>query len=263
MNINWSTVFFQIINFWIIVWILKKYLFKPVLSSMDKREKIIQAKLKEAEVSKKNAEKEKQNLLNKIASLEQSKASILAEAYKKADMEYAVLLKSFNAEMNGKRKAFEEQVILEREFLRNSIKDLAGQTILLTLSDALQNLANTDIEKSVLENFILKLKSKNVEKLSELKKYYQKNKKLSIYTSFDLDVKTKQLISHNIAESIGIKSIKIDFEKHQDIICGIEVVCPPLLISYGVNTYISEFKKNLDNGLAELTKTTKFVDEKK
>ena len=263
MNINWSTVFFQIINFWIIVWILKKYLFKPVLSSMDKREKMIQAKLKEAEDAKKNAEKEKQNLLNKIASLEQSKASILAEAYKKADMEYAVLLKSFNAEMTGKRKAFEEQVILEREFLRNSIKDLAGQTILKTLSDALQNLANTDIEKSVLENFILKLKSKNVEKLGELKKYYQKNKSLGIYTSFDLDTKTKHLISSSIADVIDVKNIKTEFEKHHDIICGIEIVCPPLLISYGVNTYISEFKKNLDNGLAELTKTTKDVDENK
>ena len=152
MNINWSTVFFQIINFWIIVWILKKYLFKPVLSSMDKRERAIQSRLKEAENAKNKAEKEKQNLLNKIASLEQSKASILAEAYKKADAEYAIMLKSFNAEMAGKRKAFEEQVVLEREFLRNSIKDLAGETILKTLADALQNLANTNVEKAILES---------------------------------------------------------------------------------------------------------------
>ncbi|MBP3616279.1 MAG: F0F1 ATP synthase subunit delta [Alphaproteobacteria bacterium] len=263
MNINWSTVFFQIINFWIIVWILKKYLFKPVLSSMDKREKAIQSRLKEAENAKNKAEKEKQNLLNKIASLEQSKASILAEAYKKADAEYAIMLKSFNAEMAGKRKAFEEQVVLEREFLRNSIKDLAGETILKTLADALQNLANTNVEKAILENFVLKLKSKSVEKLSELKKYYEKNKSLSIFTSFDLDTKTKQIISKTISEIIDEKSLKINFEKHQDIICGLEIVCPPLLISYGVNTYISEFKKNLDNGLAELTKTAKTVEDKK
>ena len=263
MNINWSTVFFQIINFWIIVWILKKYLFKPVLSSMDKREQIIQSRLKEAEVAKKNAEKERQNLLNKIASLEQSKKSILAEAYKKADAEYAIMLKSFNAEMTGKRQAFEEQVILEREFLRNSIKDLAGQTILKTLADALQNLANKDVEKAVLDNFIEKLKSKNVEKISELKKYYNKNKVLNINTSFDLDIKTKQLISHTVSDVLEEKSLKIDFAKHQDIICGIEIVCPPLLISYGVNTYISEFKKNLDDGLAELTKTVKISDDKK
>ncbi len=263
MNINWSTVFFQIINFWIIVWILKKYLFKPVLSSMDKREKMIQSKLKEAEDAKKKAEKEKQNLLNKIASLEQSKSSILAEAYKKADFEYAVLLKSFNAEMTGKRKAFEEQVVLEREFLRNSIKDLAGQTILKTLEDALKNLANTDVEKAVLNNFILKLKSKDIEKISELKKYYQKNKSLSVATSFDMDSKTKQLITHAVAEILELKTVKIEFTKHQDIICGIEIICPPLLISFGVNTYISEFKKNLDDGLAELTKTTKIIDENK
>ncbi|MBR1544359.1 MAG: hypothetical protein IJ638_00235 [Alphaproteobacteria bacterium] len=263
MNINWTTVFFQIINFWIIVWILKKYLFKPVLSAMDKREKTIQSRLKEAEDAKKKAEKEKQNLLNKIASLEQSKTSILAEAYKKADIEYAIMLKSFNAEMTGKRKAFEEQIVLEREFLRNSIKDLAGQTILKTLADALKNLANQDVEKAVLDNFIQKLKAKDVEKITELKKYYKKNNVLNINTSFDLDAKIKQLISHTFSEILETKNAKINFEKHQDIICGIEIVCPPLLISYGVNTYISEFKKNLDDGLAELTKTVKISDDKK
>ena len=70
------------------------------------------------------------------------------------------------------------------------------------------------------------------------------------------------MFSDNIKEILNEKNVKISFEQHQDIICGIEIVCPPMLISYGVNTYISEFKQNLDDGLAELTKTTK-IDEKK
>ena len=152
---------------------------------------------------------------------------------------------------------------MEREFLRNSIKDLAGQAIVATLNDSLKDLANTDVEKAVLNNFILKLKEKSIDKLAELKKYYQKNKNLSIATSFDVDTKTKQEISHCIAEILEQKTVKIEFRKNQDVICGIEVICPPLLISFGVNTYISEFKKNLDNGLAEITKTTKIIDEKK
>ena len=41
-----------------------------------------------------------------------TKLNILADAYKKADVEYAMLIKSFNAEMEGKRKAFEEQIVL-------------------------------------------------------------------------------------------------------------------------------------------------------
>ena len=72
MNINWSTVFFQIINFLIIVWILKKYLFKPVLSSMDNREKTIQNRLKEALAEKQLAEKEKKKFEEKIKSLKSS-----------------------------------------------------------------------------------------------------------------------------------------------------------------------------------------------
>ncbi len=257
MNINWSTVFFQIINFLIIVWILKKYLFKPVLSSMDNREKTIQNRLKEAMAEKQLAEKEKKKFEEKIKSLEKSKSSIIADAYKKADAEYSTLRKTFNAEMLGKRKAFEEQIITEREFLRNSIRDLAGKTILKTVSDALINLANTDVQTLILNNFIEKLKNKELEKIDELKKFYKKNSSIIISSSFEINQKQQAEILHEFSFLLGVKEVKASFELDPSILCGIEIACQPLLISYGLNTYITALQKNLDDGLAELTKTQK------
>ena len=131
------------------------------------------------------------------------------------------------------------------------------------MSDALKNLANVDVESVILENFVNKLKSKNIDKLSELEKYYKKNQNLQVNTSFDLGTKTKQDIAEAIEKILGIKTVKIDFAKKDDVICGVEILCPPLSISYGVNTYIAEFKKNLDDGLAELTKTAKTEEENK
>ena len=62
---------------------------------------------------------------------------------------------------------------------------------------------------------------------------------------------------------IDNKISKINFIIDKEIVCGIEIACPPLLISYGMNTYVDELKQNLDDGLAELTKTTKYSDDKK
>ena len=263
MNINWSTVFFQIINFLIVVWILKKYLFKPVMSSMDSREKAIQDRLLEAKKAKENAEEERKNFEYEIRSLEKQKNDIMADVYKKADAEYATLLKTFNAEMAGKREAFEEQITMEREFLRNSIRELAGNTIIKTVADALSDLADTNIQDAILSNFINKANQGKIKKSEELKKYYEKGEKISIHTAFEIAPKTKKEIVSAISNIVGKKISRIDFILDEEIVCGIEIACPPLLISYGMNTYIDELKQNLDDGLAELTKTAKHSDDKK
>ena len=173
MNINWSTVFFQIVNFLLIIWILKKYLFKPVLMSMDKREKAIQSRLKDAEEAKILTEKERENLKAKIAQIEKMKNDVLAEAYKKADNEQAILIKTLKAEIQGKRIANDEQMRQEREALKSSIKDIAGETIINTVSSALSDLANVNIQNVILENFTQRLFSGEIEKIDELKKFYR------------------------------------------------------------------------------------------
>ncbi len=48
MQINWFTVVAQIINFLVLVWLMKKYLYKPILDAVDEREKKIAAELKDA-----------------------------------------------------------------------------------------------------------------------------------------------------------------------------------------------------------------------
>ena len=39
MPINWFTVVAQVINFLILVWLLKRFLYKPILHAIDEREK--------------------------------------------------------------------------------------------------------------------------------------------------------------------------------------------------------------------------------
>ena len=61
MNINWFTVIAQVINFLILVWLLKKFLYKPILNAIDEREKKIADKIKDADAQKALAHKEEEN----------------------------------------------------------------------------------------------------------------------------------------------------------------------------------------------------------
>jgi F-type H+-transporting ATPase subunit b len=48
MQINWFTVIAQILNFLVLVWLMKRYLYKPILSATDDREKKIAGQLADA-----------------------------------------------------------------------------------------------------------------------------------------------------------------------------------------------------------------------
>ena len=56
MLIDWFTVGAQIVNFLILVWLLKRFLYKPILDAIDAREKRIAAELADADTKKAEAE---------------------------------------------------------------------------------------------------------------------------------------------------------------------------------------------------------------
>jgi F-type H+-transporting ATPase subunit b len=49
MIIDWFTVIAQAINFLVLVWVMKRFLYKPILDAIDAREKRIALALAEAE----------------------------------------------------------------------------------------------------------------------------------------------------------------------------------------------------------------------
>ena len=59
MLIDWFTVLAQLVNFLILVWLLKRFLYRPILDAIDAREKRIAAELADADAKKDDAEKKR------------------------------------------------------------------------------------------------------------------------------------------------------------------------------------------------------------
>jgi F-type H+-transporting ATPase subunit b len=65
MLIDWFTVGAQVLNFLILVWLLKRFLYKPILHAIDEREKRIAKELADADAKKAEAEKERDEFQHK------------------------------------------------------------------------------------------------------------------------------------------------------------------------------------------------------
>src|SRR5450432_2061894 len=92
MLIDWFTVAAQAINFLILVWLLKRFLYKPILDAIDEREKGIAAQLAQAEAKKAEAQKEQGDFQDKNEAFDQERASLLKHATDEAKAERQRLL---------------------------------------------------------------------------------------------------------------------------------------------------------------------------
>ena len=59
MLIDWFTVGAQVVNFLILVWLLRRFLYKPVLAAIDAREKKVAAKIGNASAQEAQAQAER------------------------------------------------------------------------------------------------------------------------------------------------------------------------------------------------------------
>ena len=68
MLIDWFTVGAQALNFLILVWLMKRYLYQPIRNAIDAREKLIATELANADKKKAEAQKESDEFRRKTRS---------------------------------------------------------------------------------------------------------------------------------------------------------------------------------------------------
>jgi F-type H+-transporting ATPase subunit b len=111
MLIDWFTIIAQVLNFLMLVWLMRRYLYQPILHAIDEREKRIAARLADAERKETDAQKEGDEYKRKNKDFEEERARLLAQATEVARKERERLL----AEA---RKAAAELSLKQQEALR-------------------------------------------------------------------------------------------------------------------------------------------------
>src|SRR5271167_3809410 len=96
MLIDWFTVGAQGLNFIILVWLMKRFLYKPILNAIDAREKKIAAELADADAKRADAKKERDEFQKKNEDFDKQRADLLARATDDASKERDRLLEQAN-----------------------------------------------------------------------------------------------------------------------------------------------------------------------
>ena|SRR3989338_2922682 len=159
MEIRWYQLLFQIVNFGVLIFLLNRFLYRPILKIVEQRNKKIEDSLKAAEATLK--EKEKLSELKKQAVLEAEREAVkIVEAAKhQADLSGKQILSEAQAEaeaaVNKKMELLTDKLAQEEKRLQGRVADL----VITTTRQVLKSSLGKEEQKRIVDRQIKELKN--------------------------------------------------------------------------------------------------------
>lgn len=257
MQINWFTVIAQIINFLVLVWLMKKYLYKPILQAVDEREKKIAAELADAKTKKTEAKKERDEFQKKNDVFESHKKKLMHQATSDADKERQKLMDAAQKEADNLKQKLADSSKELQENLSDQLAKKTQQEVFSITKKALAELASTNLEEQSVQVFIKKIKAINdKDKKQFLEAFHSDSHPISVKSAFDLSEKEQKNIKSAIGTILGDDG-KYKFETDSKMISGIELATNGYKLSWSFSAYINSLEKSIASTKDETSKAAK------
>lgn len=250
MLIDWFTVGAQVLNFLILVWLLKHFLYQPILNAIDAREERIAKELADADARKAEAAKERADFEQKNAAFDQEKAKLLSQATATADSERQRLLDAARQDAADLAAKRQENLQQEAQNLHQEIRRRTQQEVFAIARKALGDLADAKLEEQMVKVFVDRLQALDAEEKKTLVTALKTEAQpIVVHTSFDLEAAEQKALSKAIQALLGDKT-EIRFATAADLVSGIELSSDGHKLAWSIDGYLAD----LENGIGELLK---------
>ncbi len=245
MLIDWFTVVAQAFNFLLLVWLMKRFLYQPILQAIDERERRIAAQIGDAQEQKAAAEKERRDFQLKNAAFDQQRDKMLGEETANAKAEGRRLIESAREEYNALHSRLRKALQEEQQDLSREITQRAQQEVFAIASKALAELADTRLEEAIVHAFIRRLQEMEDQERQGLSDaFHASGKQAIVRTAFPLTSDQQAAVEQALEENLAL-SAPIEFETKPEQISGIELAMNGYKIAWSIGAYLATLEKSV------------------
>ena len=259
MLIDWFTVIAQIINFLVLVYLLKRFLYGPIIKAMDEREKKIALSLEGARKKKDEADLEAKDYCRKNREFDEHRKERFSQIKEEVEVRRTNLINEARNQVDADRTKWYEAIQREKETFLQDLRHRVGKHTCAISRQVLKEMADVDLENQILYVFIEKLRSLNDDELKALKESIRQSpQKISVRSAFAVPGKMAEEVIE-ILRNQADGHVDVRFEILPDLICGIELKFSGRRISWNVADYMETLEESL---LAALeSKTEKNIEK--
>ena len=246
MNISWFEIIAQIINFFLILFILQKLLYKPVLKAMAQRQERIEKSQLEADAKMKDATALMAEYDEKMTNIQKEKREILEEARTQAQEKKESLIEDYKQEAESKRHVYLKEVEDEMESFTLHLRKNLGESAVKIASRILEAISSKELEGEVFNTFILDLKNlnRNIPDAEDLKE----EEHAQIRSFRPLSQYEKKTVEEVLKEQL--KNVKeIRYETDAELVLGYELSLETYTLHTNIKNYLDEIEKDIIENL--------------
>ena len=240
---NLFTIIAQLINFSVLIYLLNKFLYKPVLATLEKRREDIKSKMEEIEDKLKESDKLKEEYLSKLKNLEKENSILKEKAIQEANEIKELELQKARQDLSEKKDRFNEYLNLEQQKLVENFNENLGKLFINYSNNIFKSIANTDLDNQIINKIIENINNLNNDKIEEINKLNPDF--IEIITSFEVN-KERQDNFEKAFKNKKINFSKIKYVCNKDLILGIEVKIKSFVLSWNLKELTENFLKNIN-----------------
>lgn len=241
MLIDGFTVVAQMINFVILMALLKKFLYQPVLNAIDEREKTISATLSEAKAKMERAEEQQRRFATENQALSEQRAGLVQKAQEEAKMEGRRLLEEARAEAEGLIARRLKSLAEQEEALSHSLFSRAQAEGFEVARQILRDLGDVELEDRLVDVFVQKLTHLEDSVLQTVRDSSGDDRPPVVRSAFELGADQRRKLEQAVSSVLGAER-RPRFESAAELMTGLELVTDGYKLSWNTSEALGKLE---------------------
>lgn len=245
------TIGAQIVNFLILVWLLRRVLYGPVMRAMQERESRIRAELDDARRLRDEAERERAKHQQQLADFTAEQDARLAAARAEVERWRHEQMEAARLEIDARRERWQMVLAQEQQAVISAARQRVGHQILSLTRQALSDLADSELEARIIVRFLDRLRQlPPAERDRLLAAAREDGQRIHLRTAYALDEDAQARLVEDVSDALGAR-LAASFETVPDIGCGVELRAGGLRVAWSLKEYLASLDERLGAAFAD------------
>ncbi|MBA4396362.1 MAG: hypothetical protein C0394_03110 [Syntrophus sp. (in: bacteria)] len=250
MHIDWFVFFSQIVNFLILMFLLKKFLYGRIIGAMDAREAKIGAVFMEAEQSRQEAQSAVENHTKMLREIEAGYEQMLDKSRRDAEACHAQLLEKAREEVDFLKARWMEALRSERANFLHELRRLAGQQVYAVSRRIMKDLAGLDLEERIVEVLMERIATLDEPERKKFQGPGENGNRVVISCAFEIPPATQARLD-DVLRRFFPDIVEIAYERSDDVLSGCELRSDGHKIAWSVKDYLDTLEERFYSALYE------------
>ncbi len=236
---DWFTFIAQIVNFLILVWLLNRFFYAPVLSAMDRREKELADLFEQGRANLASAEERQIELEDKLAEIESYRETRMEELEQEMEELRSTLIIEARDEVRLLEKSWKDSLARDQERFDEEFKIAACSELLKVVDRILRDLGDRSFESQMIEKCVDRLASNNSLFLPQ-----SGDGRVLVRTSRPVPKKEREDLEMRL-RTLWPGATEIVFEENEGIIAGMELTFNGHKATWTVMDYLTNLESQV------------------